>query len=545
MVEDYVKVTGASIEDNAIISGISQPTGGSFKGTSIAGYDYMAPWTITDGVQDCHIPWGGWYEDFWADTCIKPRGLVASYRTEAWSGQICWDEFGAQHALMRGDITRTFDSGMNSDVMDLDGTGDYLVLDRSLCDFIEGSFSITVKPDDNTDRTILFMGSSASVYLELELNSSGKAVFTIDDGSTTETVTSTSTIPTGSWTNIAVTLDGTNIKLYVDGGAPEDTEPATLVPDDVLGPNDYSAAEGLYVGRDWSGNVYDGKIEDARFYNVAMTQAEVSNELRRGGDTIGVLYAGENQNFTNNLKLQTGVRNGRERTLDCWIFPRTSDDVSYYEGLFDSTDEITSGNEGSGIGLDNGQIVVRLDNVGMWNTGVSISTYEWQRVTLRFDGSNAYLYMNGNTTPAASKSYSASEDDVKGKNYRIGWAMDINDLEYYFDGRIADAYIYDNSKVPAGGGATPTEFPVTETPTPANTLRPTGTPWGGPQPLIDLQASGLSLGTLTNWYAGGSIQGTFDNDGSDPTVQDVAGKRCVTFDGNDRMKYYTTAPTEG
>jgi hypothetical protein len=65
----------------------------------------------------------------------------------------------------------------------------------------------------------------------------------------------------------------------------------------VLGSNDYTEAEAFYVGRDWSGNLYAGDIEDVRFYNIALTQAEVDNEVRRAGNVIGAFYYNSPQTF--------------------------------------------------------------------------------------------------------------------------------------------------------------------------------------------------------------------------------------------------------
>ena len=98
-----------------------------------------------------------------------------------------WDEFGAQHALLRGSPERLFDGVMNSNVLRLDGNSQYVVLDRSLCDMLAGSFGMWCKPNDaDTNKPLLFMGSSAGKYLKLVArDSSGNAALTITDGSTT------------------------------------------------------------------------------------------------------------------------------------------------------------------------------------------------------------------------------------------------------------------------------------------------------------------------------------------------------------------------
>jgi len=443
VVEDYAHLIGSTIiQGSAIARGVTFPWEGTFSGTAILSYDYSYVGTLSDGVHFSHVPWGDWYIPYWWETKAKPRGLVASYRTEESDGQIWWDEFGDQHALLRGDPTRPTDANMNSPVLRLNGTSQYAVLDRSICDFAAGSFGIWVKPNgSNTNKPVLFMGASASKYLKLVArNGSGKAEFTITDGTITKTITSTSTIPVDAWTHLAVTLDGSSIKLYVNGGAPEATTSTTLVPQNCLGANDYTVSEGFYIGRDYSGSLFAGDIEDARFYNVALTVDEIANEKRRSGDVIGVFYYNSPQDFDGSAtEAQSGVHNGLERVLEASIYPDTSDDVGYYEAVLDCTDESDGSFEGTGFGLDNGEIIVRLENVGFWRTGIYVTLGQWQKITVGFNGGFAELYVDD--VLKASRTYTATQNDVAGKNYRIGFAMDTGSNKYYFDGRIKDIFI--------------------------------------------------------------------------------------------------------
>jgi hypothetical protein len=135
------------------------------------------------------------------------------------------------------------------------------------------------------------------------------------------------------------------------------------------------------------------------------------------------------------------------RVLEADVFPDTSDNVSYYEGIFDSTDERTSSYQGSGFGLDNVKIVARLENVGFWYTNISVTIGAWQKITLVYDGSKATLYVND--VERANKTYSATASSVAGKNFRIGFAQNTSGTKFYFDGRLKNVYIYD--RVPSAG----------------------------------------------------------------------------------------------
>lgn len=439
-VEGYAGVyDGAIVSDYAIVQGCSTISGGTISGTGIAAYDYSGG-TLSDGVHFSHVPWGDWYQDYWWNTLRKPRGLTASYRIEESEGEVCWDEFGAQPALLRGRPLRVYDTASNSAVLRLNGANQYIVLNRSVCDAVEGSFGLRICPVDNRNQPLVFMGASESKFLELRLNSQAKAEFTITTGTAAAVLTSLSEIPAGSWTSLAVTLSGSECILYVNGQA-EDQTVSNLVSEQVLGPNNYTAVEAFYVGRNWAGELYRGLADDIRFYNTALTAAEIANEIRRSGRWLAAMFFDSEMDFDGAAtKVESGVRNGLKRRLLAEIYPRSSDSVPYYEGIFDSNDERSS-RHGSGIGLNNGLFYVCLDGAGLWNTQVPVSLNQWQTVRLDFDGSHAWFYVNG--ILRANRAYSANPDALAAKNYRIGFAMNDNGEYFYFDGKIRNLRVVD------------------------------------------------------------------------------------------------------
>lgn len=63
------------------------------------------------------------------------------------------------------------------------------------------------------------------------------------------------------------------------------------------------------------------------------------------------------------------------------------------------------------------------------------------------------------------------------------------------------------------------------------------------EPLIDLNPAALPLGELAFWTNTGTLGGLFGADFTAPTVGMVDGRKCVTFDGSDRMRATFTAPS--
>lgn len=451
MAEDYaILIDGTTLTGSAVARGsVEAFTNATVSGTAILDYDYSMGWAVDDGVHQNHIAFGGWFGDFYAQTETKPRGLVASYRTEAPEGEVLWDEFGAQHALLRGGADRVWDGQMGSEVIRLNGQDQHLLIDRSVVDLRDGAFGVWAKPASSTaGQTLLYAGDGQGDYLQLlARNGQGVPEVTLSIGGQEWSVTGDAPLALHAWSHVAFTFGDGQMILYVDGeNVGQTSVPHT--PADVLGPNDYLSAQPLYVGRGAEGGHFDGNIEDVRFYNVTRTPLEVQQEMNRKGAALGVFYAETPMDFNGaSATDESGVRNGLERTLTAMVRPESSSNVSFYEPVFDSNDE-RSGRAGSGFGLDNGQWVVRLDGVGFWNTGVAAELGEWQEVTVAFDGSEAFLYVNGERM--ASRTYSANPDALAGKNYRIGFGQSSEDTgsRTYFDGQIHSAQIFDRMILP-------------------------------------------------------------------------------------------------
>ncbi len=444
----YTKIENTTITDDAIVRGCANPFGGIVSGTAILDHDYSMGLTVSSGVHFSHVPWDNYWNDYYGQTLRKPRGLVASYRTEETDGAEWWDEFGALHAILRGAPARVLDASMVSPVMTFDGIDDYALLVRSLADTSRFSFSAWVKPANavGTAEPLLFIGSSATRALKLVRNPMGQVVFTLSDGTTTRTLTSSSLLPQNDWRHVAVTLDGSSGMLFINGIS-QATAAITLTPLSVLAANNGTAMQGNFLGRDWAGALFKGSFEDVRFYNVAVTAAEVTAESARRGSIMGQFSPTVATDFNGSSAThESGVRNGRVRTLSAWVKPRTSDNVSNYEAIFDSDDERSS-RTGSGLGLDDGKWVARLENLGNWATNVPSVLGKWQHVVLSFDGSTATLFING--VQAATRSYTgpALDSAAAGKCFRIGFSQTAAEVttRQFFDGLILNARIHDRA----------------------------------------------------------------------------------------------------
>ena len=304
----------------------------------------------------------------------------------------------------------------------------------------------------DANETLLYFGSSANTYMKLAgRDANGYAHLTISVGGTVQQLVSTVQIPLNRWTNLALTMGGGTATFYVNGSA-AGSAAISYRPTDVLSADTDQSADSLYVGRDATGNYFTGRMVDVRFYNVAIAPAEVVNEMLRSGPKLGVFYAAAPVNFSN-TELESGVHSGYTRTLSAWINPRSAVNTGgYFSPVIDSRDENNNGGswEGNGFGVNNGHIVVMLDNTGIWDTGVSVQLNQWQHVTVTLSGTTAKLFVNG--VQRATRSYSANTSILPAKNYRIGWGYS-GTANTHFDGQIFDLEISDKVVAPTAAAS--------------------------------------------------------------------------------------------
>ena len=171
VVEQYARMGDtAIIKDQAIARGDSYLWGTAVvSGYAIADYDYSMNYAVSDGNQFNHIPFDSYFNTYYAATQTKPRGLIASYDVTETSGEELWDTFGSLEAWLRGTPSLPTDSFFNnSQVLSLNGTSQYALLDRSLGNLTSGTYDMWVNPTSATaDQTLLYFGSSANTYLKL------------------------------------------------------------------------------------------------------------------------------------------------------------------------------------------------------------------------------------------------------------------------------------------------------------------------------------------------------------------------------------------
>jgi len=215
------------------------------------------PWAATSGIVTESL-------SLYLDGGLAPSGTT-------WYNQSNGD-YG--NATLQGGATYSTDDG---GAVVLDGANDYVsTTDQVTNNPQVFSVEVWVKTSDTDGNKIIGFedtqtGTSSSFDRHLYVNTSGKVVWGIYDGSGT-TATSTTTVSDNAWHHIVGTYDGTNMEIYVDGSS-EDTNTASYA-------QNYSGywRIGGYKLSTWAG-ANDGylaaRIGEARVYYKELSAAEV------------------------------------------------------------------------------------------------------------------------------------------------------------------------------------------------------------------------------------------------------------------------------
>jgi len=227
------------------------------------------------------------------------RGLVGFWKLDDGAGQTTDDSSDLNNDGTRGaDSTAAADdptwssgkAGLGG-ALDFDGTDDLVnVPDAASLDF-GASADFTLVGWFNRDTattldtivakraTLLSLSLGYAVYLD---DVSDKVVFEVSDGTDEYELASTLTFTTTGWNHFVVVWDddsAANSEIYINGVADNATDTGTIGNID-----DLSNASNLAIGSlSLVGNFFDGKIDEVRVYNRALSAAEIRYLYNYGG----------------------------------------------------------------------------------------------------------------------------------------------------------------------------------------------------------------------------------------------------------------------
>ena len=179
----------------------------------------------------------------------------------------------ANHGVGTG--SPVYDIGKVDSAIVLNGTSQYITLPSNL-QIQAKSVTISgwINPAQISTWTRVFdFGSSTSTYMFLTLSAGGFPRFAIKNGGGEEIVASNTALTTGVWTHFAITYQDKICRFYLNG---------TLVGENTYmktSPADLGVLSTSYIGKSQfsADPLYNGKIDDFRFYDSALTASQISD----------------------------------------------------------------------------------------------------------------------------------------------------------------------------------------------------------------------------------------------------------------------------
>ncbi|MEM1096678.1 MAG: LamG domain-containing protein, partial [Bacteroidota bacterium] len=179
----------------------------------------------------------------------------------------------------------------------LDGTDDYMTVTSNTTLDVTTAYTLeawvyptgTFDPNNEATRAHILsrwgIGGAGNAAYMLGLLGNGKVRAANHDGTTTAGVNSTVALTTGQWNHIASTFANGTLAIYINGV--QQGQATGIVPPQVSTHYDFN------IGRESNGGKYfQGRVDEARIWNAALTQAEIqANQNRRlsGGERAGAL----------------------------------------------------------------------------------------------------------------------------------------------------------------------------------------------------------------------------------------------------------------
>jgi hypothetical protein len=205
----------------------------------------------------------------------SPVGLVAAYSFNEVSGTTLVDRTGAGHTGTVSGATWTT-QGRFGGALSFDGVNDWVTIASQTTLALTTGMTLEgwVYPQSLSNwRTILLKeqpgGLSYGLFSDATSHAAGWATIGTQVG-----VASPATLPLNTWTHIAVTYDGAVMRLFVNGSqvATRSQSGAMATSSDPLRIGGTSLASAFFQGR----------IDEVRIYNRALTPAEVSADVGVG-----------------------------------------------------------------------------------------------------------------------------------------------------------------------------------------------------------------------------------------------------------------------
>jgi hypothetical protein len=200
-------------------------------------------------------------------------GLVAAYGFDEASGAVVTDASGAGNTGTITGATRTA-SGRFGGALVFGGTGNWVTVnDSASLDLTTGmTLEAWVNPSATTSwQTVLMKESSTGLAYALFGRDTSRPVGYVNLGGSDRGARGTTSLTSNTWTHLAVTYDGARLRLYVNGVQVRSSSYSGAIA---------STAGALRIGgNSLSGEYFQGRIDEVRVYNRALSASEIQTDM--------------------------------------------------------------------------------------------------------------------------------------------------------------------------------------------------------------------------------------------------------------------------
>jgi glucose/arabinose dehydrogenase/PKD repeat protein len=206
-------------------------------------------------------------------TALGTSGLVAAFSFNEASGTTVVDASGFGNDGTISGATRTT-AGKYSNALSFDGINDWVTISNSSSLTITGQLTLMawILPTTSSGvRDIVIKeGSNVDIYNLYHRNWRGRPESNVFVGGANRTAEG-STLAANTWVHVAGTYDGTMLRFFANG-----VEVASTA---VSGPIGSSTGSLRIGGNSIWGEFFQGRIDEVRIYNRALSQAQIQNEM--------------------------------------------------------------------------------------------------------------------------------------------------------------------------------------------------------------------------------------------------------------------------
>jgi len=289
---EHAQVQGGAVTNYGIAKGCAIQWSGGYVGNyGVIEGDFMAARAVTNGMAFGHLPYTG-VPDSWVRTTPDRLFTAYDFNTGEKNESMIRDAFGVTDGYLIGSPTWNTNDVGRPGTLSFNGSNQYVVLDKSLCDFKECSLTLWLKWNGGvSNQPAIFLGSATNRGLFVTPDDgAGRIKFSIRVNAAEQTLVA-SNAPVGEWMHVTVTLSNTVGKLFTNGVlAAQGT--VTLTPDQLLSGNTNGAPQHHYLARgaDANGPFFNGSLDSVRIYSKALGDTEVAALAAPLLPNAGALY---------------------------------------------------------------------------------------------------------------------------------------------------------------------------------------------------------------------------------------------------------------